>query len=240
MLYWPLRSPFRASNLDVKHNAFVRFASWSPSSFPLSGTRGFCACLLLLRLPAPTVQPAPFAVHTSILTIHCKLLNQSVLACYHSACLPSSSAELFPSYPGLFLSRHSPLPSYPFSFQSLFVPSSPSSSNGAPHIPFIVLPLPALSFATDGVHPSFPQSVLCEGPPFHLWPLLSSACALFCAMESTQHFPFQSLAHSFHRHGGVHTPSPEGRESRVRSGRPKGGKRQAATFLGCWNVVSIE
>jgi hypothetical protein len=141
------------------------------------------------------------------------------------------------SYPvfSFLVTRHSRPSGYPFSFQSLFVHSFLSSSNGAPNIPFIILPLSTLSFATDGVPPSFPQSVLCEGPPFHLWPLLSNACALFCAMEPTQHFSFQSLAHSFHRNGGVHPIAcprrrapGEGRESRVRSERPKGGKRQAA------------
>jgi hypothetical protein len=43
---------------------------------------------------------------------------------------------------------------YPFSFQSLVIPSSPSSSNRTLRIPFISLSLRALSLATGGYTPS--------------------------------------------------------------------------------------
>jgi hypothetical protein len=48
--------------------------------------------LLLVRL-ARAVQPAFRAVQPLISTIHCLLLNLSVMACYPSACLPSSSPD---------------------------------------------------------------------------------------------------------------------------------------------------
>jgi hypothetical protein len=46
---------------------------------------------------------------------------------------------------------------------------------------------------------------------FYLSLLLSSPCVLFCATAQRQHLSFHSLAHSFHRHGGVyhHSSSPK-------------------------------
>jgi hypothetical protein len=51
---------------------------------------------------------------------------------------------------------------YPFSFQSLVVPSSPSSPHEKPPIPFISSSLRTLFLATDGDTPPFTHSVLRE------------------------------------------------------------------------------
>jgi hypothetical protein len=51
------------------------------------------------------------------------------------------------------VTHHSPLFMYPFSFQSLVVPSSPLSSHRTLCIPFISFSLRTLSFATGGYTP---------------------------------------------------------------------------------------
>jgi hypothetical protein len=45
-------------------------------------------------------------------------------------------------------------------------------------------------------------------PLSHLTPLLPTASGLFCAMDAPQPFSFQSIPHSFHRHGGVPPSHP--------------------------------
>lgn len=42
-----------------------------------------------------------------------------------------------------------------------------------------------------------------EIPPFLVIPFLSDSSALFSAIAPSHHHSFQSLTHSFHRHGGV-------------------------------------
>jgi hypothetical protein len=57
--------------------------------------------------------------------------------------------------------------------------------------------------------PCIPKLTLAEPTPTgtplsHSTPFLSMVSALFCAMELTQPFSFQSIPHSFYRHGGVY------------------------------------
>src|SRR5713226_1098188 len=55
--------------------------------------------------------------------------------------------------------------SYPFSFQSLAEPYSPSCSNATPFIPFSFIPLWTLSLTTDGYAPSPKKSPACPVYP---------------------------------------------------------------------------
>jgi hypothetical protein len=96
-------------------------------------------CFFLLRpSPARTVQSCPIAVHPSILTIHCLLLNLSVLACYSFPCISklilaetppmgtglgrrSHSTPLFPMVSGLFCTIDARNPFVIYRFRTLSI-----------------------------------------------------------------------------------------------------------------------